>query len=105
MKLTNLSILVTVFVQVGVVSLPLLKDTALHGKDLDNSYLCLLVKQLLETHVVKRIPGVSEGRCFIYHNVGLSDKETRNVWIVVKEQCSYGCAISRKNNISAQIPS
>ena len=32
------SILVTVFVQVVVVSLPLLKDAALHGENLENSY-------------------------------------------------------------------
>ena len=84
MKLTDLSILVTVFVQVGVVSLPLLKDAALHGENLENSYLCLLVNQPLKTHMVKRIRAASEGQCFIHHNVGLSDKETRNVWIVVK---------------------
>ena len=83
-KLTDLSILVTVFVQVGVVSLPLLKDAALHGKDLENSYHCLLVKQPLETHIVKRITAVSEGQCLIHHNVGLLDKETKNIWIVVK---------------------
>ena len=31
-----------------------------------------------------------------------SDKKVRNVWSVVKEQCCYGCATSRKN-VSAKI--
>ena len=42
-----LSILVTSFVQVEVVSLALLKDTALHGENLKKCYFCLIVKQFL----------------------------------------------------------
>ena len=47
MYFTVLSILVTAFGQVEVVSLPLLRDAALHGENLENSYPCLLVKQFL----------------------------------------------------------
>ena len=46
--LAVLSILVTVFVQVEVVSLPLLKDAARHGENLENCYPCLLVKQFFK---------------------------------------------------------
>ena len=46
-NLTILSILVTVLVQVEFVSLLLLRDSALHGENLENSYPCLLVKQFL----------------------------------------------------------
>ena len=45
--LTILFILVSVFAQVEVVSLPLLKDAALHGENLENCSPCLLVKQFL----------------------------------------------------------
>ena len=41
---TILPILVIVFVQVEVVSLPLLKDDSLHGQNLENCDTCLLVK-------------------------------------------------------------
>ena len=47
MKLIILSIFVTVFIQVEVVSFPLLRDAALHGQYLENSYLCSLAKQFL----------------------------------------------------------
>ena len=46
-NLTILSILVTAFVQVEFVSLLLLRDSALHGENLENSYPCLLAKQFL----------------------------------------------------------
>ena len=41
---TILPILVIVFVQVEVVSLPLLKDDSLHGQNLENCDPCLPVK-------------------------------------------------------------
>ena len=44
---TILSIVVTVFVQVTVVSLPLLKGAASHGENLGDCYPCLLVKHFL----------------------------------------------------------
>ena len=69
MQLTTLSILVTAFVQVKAVSLPLLRDVALHGEHLENSYPCLLLEQFLLTHVVKCITAVSDGRCFIHQNL------------------------------------
>ena len=45
MQLTILSILATVFLQVDIVNLPLLKDATLHGENLEDSYPCLHVKQ------------------------------------------------------------
>ena len=74
MQLSVLSILVTVFVQVKTVSLPLLRDVALHGEHLENSYPCRLVEQFLLTQVVKCITAVSDRRCFIHQNVEPSDK-------------------------------
>ena len=47
MQLTILHILVIVFVQVEVVSLPLLKDATLHGETLENCCPCILVKLFL----------------------------------------------------------
>ena len=47
MQLTILSILATVFLQVDIVNLPLLKDATLHGENLEDSYPCLHVKQFL----------------------------------------------------------
>ena len=49
MYLTILSLLVTLFVQLEVVSNSgkLLKNAALHGENLENSYPCLLLKQFL----------------------------------------------------------
>ena len=47
MQLTILSILATVFLQVDIVNLPLLKDVTLHGENLEDSYPCLHVKQFL----------------------------------------------------------
>ena len=41
---------------------------------------------------------VLAGWCFIHRNVGPSGKTTRNIWSIMKEQCSYGCVTSRKNN-------
>ena len=70
--LAILSILVMVIVQMEVVTLPLLKDAALHGENLDNCYPYAL---------------------FI------------TIWSILKKKCSYWCAISRKNNVSALIPS
>ena len=85
--------------------MPLLGNAALHGENLENSVPCLLIKQFLKTQVVKCITAVLEGRCFIYQNVGPTDKKIRNVWSVVKEQCCNGCTTSIKNNVSVQIPS
>ena len=50
--------------------------------------------------VVKCITAVPEAQCFIHLNIGPSDTHD---WRAVKEQCSYGFATSRKNNVSAQI--
>ena len=47
MQLTILSILATVFLQVDIVNLPLLKDATLHGENLEDFYPCLHVKQFL----------------------------------------------------------
>ena len=47
MQLAILSILATVFLQVDIVNLPLLKDATLHGENLEDSYPCLHVKQFL----------------------------------------------------------
>ena len=47
MQLTILSISATVFLQVDIVNLPLLKDATLHGENLEDSYPCLHVKQFL----------------------------------------------------------
>ena len=47
MQLTILSILATVFLQVDIVNLPLLKDATLHGENLEDSYPCLHIKQFL----------------------------------------------------------
>ena len=104
-QLTDVSILMTVFVLVKVVGLPLLIDVTHHGENLENSYHYLHGKQFLETLVVRCITAVSEGRFFIHQNVGNSDKKIRNVWNVVNGQCSYECATSRKNNVSVKIPS
>ena len=62
----SMPILVTIFVKVEVVNLPLLKDAALHGGIQRTVFFqrkvrepCLLVKQFLKTHVVKCITAVS----------------------------------------------
>ena len=47
MWLTIMFILVTLFVPVEVVNLPLLKGATLHKENLGNCYPCLLVKQFL----------------------------------------------------------
>ena len=47
MQLTILSTLATVFLQVDIVNLPLLKDATLHGENLEDSYPYLHVKQFL----------------------------------------------------------
>ena len=46
-QLTILSILATVFLQVDILNLPLLKDASLPGENLEDSYSCLHVKQFL----------------------------------------------------------
>ena len=83
----------------GCCELATIKRCRSDGENLENSYPWLLVKHFLETHVVKCITAVSEGRCFIHQNVVPSDKKTRNIWNVVKEQCCHDCATSRKNNM------
>ena len=47
MQLTILCILENAFIQLEVVSLPLLRDTALHGENLENFHPCLLEAQFL----------------------------------------------------------
>lgn len=48
--------------------------------------------------MVKCITAASEGQCFVHQNVVSSDKIS-NVWKVVKEQWSLGCATEKRTCI------